>query len=85
MVRVEIGQASRPGKIFHTLAPFYLDHFKPHLNTFGNATFTLNDHDNIKLESNAMHRGMKPTCIGTFRIYVRTEKKSAKEFNKIFR
>ena len=25
------------------------------------------------------------TCIGTFRIYVRTERKSAKEFNIIFR
>ena len=32
-----------------------------------------------------MHTGTKPSCIGTFRIYVRTERKSAKEFNIIFR
>ena len=36
-------------------------------------------------EYGTMHTGTKPSCIGTFRIYVRTERKSAKEFNIIFR
>ena len=35
-------------------------------------------------EYGTMHTGTKPSCIGTFRIYVRTERKSAKEFNIIF-
>ena len=40
---------------------------------------------NLAIRSQTMHTGIKPSCIGTFRIYVRTERKSAKEFNIIFR